>query len=93
MKSNFCVKTTPRFEKEFAKLDYYIQKIIKKWIEKYLIDCENPREKGRSLTANYTGKWRYRIGDYRVICQIEDEELIILAMSVGHRKKSLQVKK
>ena len=38
------------------------------------------------MTANRTGQWRYRIGDYRLICLIKDNELIILAMTVGHRR-------
>ena len=53
--------------------------------DKYLVECENPRAYGKGLTANRSGQWRYRIGDYRLICSIEDERLIILALSVGHR--------
>ena len=79
-------KTTSRFDKEFKKLDKYTKKMIKAWIEKNLIDCENPRTHGKGLTSNRSGQWRYRIGDYRLICEIQDNELIILALSVGHRK-------
>ncbi len=83
---SYSLETTPRFDKEFKKLDNYTKRILKGWIDKYLVDCENPRQKGKSLTANLSGRWRYRIGDYRLICQIEDDKLIILALSVGHRK-------
>ena len=47
---------------------------------------ENPRAKGKVLVANRTGQWRYRIGAYRVIVNIQDNELIILALEVGHRR-------
>ena len=81
----FRVETTARFDREFKKLDRYTQKMIKAWIEKNLVDCEDPRTHGKGLTANRSGQWRYRIGDYRLICAIEDERLVILALSVGHR--------
>lgn len=83
---SYSVKTTPRFDKEFKKLDKYTMKMIKAWINKNLVGCENPRVHGKGLTANRSGQWRYRIGDYRLICSIEDNELIILALSVGHRR-------
>lgn len=83
----YAVETTARFDKEFKKLDRYTQKMIKAWIEKNLVDCDNPRARGKALTANRTGQWRYRIGDYRLICLIKDNELIILAMTVGHRRE------
>lgn len=79
------VETTSRFDKEFKKLDRYTQRIIKGWIVKNLVGTDNPRAKGKGLTANRSGQWRYRIGDYRLICQIQDDTLVILALSVGHR--------
>ena len=84
---SYVVRTTPRFEKEFKKLDRYTMKMIKAWIEKNLSGCENPGVKGKALTANRKGQWRYRIGDYRLLCFIEDEELVILALSIGHRRE------
>ena len=83
----YKVRTTPRFDKEFRKLDKYTIRMIKAWIDKDLRDCDNPRQHGKGLTANRSGQWRYRIGDYRLICEIKDNELIILALSVGHRRE------
>ena len=83
----YNVELSDRFIKEFRKLDKYTQKIIWAWIDKNLVDCENPRAHGKGLTANRSGQWRYRIGDYRLICLIEDERLVILALSVGHRSE------
>lgn len=76
-----------RFKKDFKKLDKYTQKMLRAWIDKNLVDCENPRQHGKALTANRSGQWRYRIGDYRLICLIEDNKLIITALAVGHRRE------
>ncbi|WP_083505612.1 type II toxin-antitoxin system RelE family toxin [Gemelliphila asaccharolytica] len=55
-------------------------------MDKNLQNCINPREKGKALSYNRIGQWRYRIGNYRLICEIKDKELIILALEFGHRK-------
>ena len=84
---SYSVETTPRFDKEYKKLDCYTQKMIKAWVVKNLVGCDNPRVHEKALTANRTGQWWYRIGDYRLICLIKDNELIILAMTIGHRRE------
>lgn len=84
---SYSVETTSRFDKEFKKLDRYTQRMIKAWIDKNLEGCVDPRQHGKGLTANRSGQWRYRIGDYRLICQIEDEKLVILALNIGHRRE------
>ena len=83
----YNVETTTRFDREFKKLDRYTQQMIKSWIEKNLVGCSDPRQHGKGLTANRSGQWRYRIGDYRLICEIQEKKLIILALSVGHRQE------
>ena len=82
---SYSVETTPRFDREFKKLDRFTQRMLKAWIGKHLVGCDDPRASGKPLTANRKGQWRYRIGDYRLICAIEDDRLIVLALSVGHR--------
>ena len=84
--SGYRVETSPRFDREFKKLDRYTQRMLQAWIEKHLIDCTDPRQTGKGLVANRSGQWRYRIGDYRMICLIEDDRLVILALSIGHRR-------
>ena len=83
----YKVETTSRFDREFRKLDRYTQKMIAAWIDKNLEGCDDPRVHGKGLTANRSGQWRYRIGDYRLICEIEDNRLVILALTVGHRSE------
>ena len=72
--------------KQLKKLDKHIAALILGWIEKNLEGCENPRLHGKGLTADKAGQWRYRIGDYRLICEIEDEKIRIIVLEVGHRK-------
>ncbi len=84
----YTVQYTPGALKELKKLDKYTRQFILGWIEKNLIGCENPRQHGKGLTANLSGQWRYRIGDYRVISEIKDNEIIILVLTITHRKKA-----
>ncbi len=83
----YSVELSERFKKEFRKLDKYTQRMIRAWINKNLVNCTDPRQHGKGLTANRSGQWRYRIGDYRLICEIYDNELVILALTVGHRRE------
>jgi mRNA interferase RelE/StbE len=84
---SYRVETTARFDKEFKKLDGYTQRLIKAWIEKNLVGCSNPRQSGKGLAANRSGQWRYRIGDYRLLCLIEEDRLVLTALSIGHRRQ------
>ena len=61
--------------------------MLKSWIDKHLTDCDNPQAFGKGLAGDRTGQWRYRIGDYRLIVNIQDFRLVILALSVGHRRE------
>lgn len=81
----YTLVLTEEFEKQFCKLDRSVQTIVVKWIRKHLEDCEDPRASGKALSANLKGYWRYRIGDYRLLVEIRDEELIIVAISIAHR--------
>ena len=85
--TKYSVLLSERFKREFRKLDKYTQKMIRAWISKNLVECEDPRVHGKALSSNRKGQWRYRIGDYRLICIIEDDKLIITALSVGHRRE------
>lgn len=82
----WSLETSSRFDKEFKRLDRYTQKMIRAWVSKNLAETDNPRIHGKALTGNLTGLWRYRIGNYRLIVEIEDDRLVILAISVGHRR-------
>lgn len=73
-------------DKQLSKLDAGVRRVIVSWLLKHIDGCDDPRVYGKGLTANRAGEWRYRIGDYRVLCEIRDDELIVLAIAVGHRR-------
>lgn len=79
-----------RYEKEFHKnlksLDPSQARLILAWIKKNLDQSNNPREKGKRLKGKLNEYWRYRIGDYRLLCEIKDDQLILICIAVGHRK-------
>lgn len=79
------VSFTDKAEKEFLKLDKPVQKQIKKFIEK-IQNLKDPRSRGKSLVGNLIGLWRYRVGDYRILCRIIDDELVIMVVEIRHRK-------
>ena len=85
--TGYRVEYSERAIRELKRLDKYTRQMIYSWIGRNLVGCENPRAHGKALIANRKGQWRYRIGDYRLICHIEDEALIIIALSVGHRRE------
>lgn len=73
-------------QKAFEKLDRPTQIKIRDFLRERLIDAENPRLFGKKLTRQLSDFWRYRIEDYRIVCKIEDQELIILVVRVAHRR-------
>ena len=84
---NYKLEFTDRAKKQLKKLDKHTAALIIGWLEKNIENCDNPRIHGKGLVENKSGQWRYRIGDYRVICEIQDEEIIVLVLEVGHRRE------
>ena len=72
--------------KQIKKLDPATRKLIKSWIEKNLLKTDNPRQHGKGLTGNLSQYWRYRVGDYRILAEINDTEIIIIIVEIGHRR-------
>ena len=72
--------------KQLKKLDKSVSSLILGWIRKNLEGCNNPRIHGKALVANKSGQWRYRIGDYRILAEINDDEIVILVVNIGHRR-------
>ena len=78
---NFSAKAA----KLFNKLDKPIQRQLAAEIDK-ILSLDDPRQLGKSLTGELSGLWRYRAGDYRIVCEIQDNVLMILVVRVAHRK-------
>ncbi len=73
--------------KAFDKLDVPVKQRIRKFIRQRLEPSTNPRTLGAALTGPYAGRWKYRIGDYRLVCKLIDDRLIIVVLDVGHRSE------
>ena len=84
MKS-YSVIISPAAEKVIAKLDTTTQQRIKKYLQDKLIGCDNPRQYGKVLEGDLKNFWRYRVGDYRLIAEIQDDKVIILIVAVDKR--------
>ena len=80
----YHVEFSKRALKDIKKLDKATAALILGWIRKNLEGCENPRAHGKGLTANHSGEWRYRVGDYRLLAEIQDGKLVIIMLTVGH---------
>ncbi|MGE4578158.1 MAG: type II toxin-antitoxin system RelE/ParE family toxin [Desulfuromonadales bacterium] len=74
-------------EKQLRKLDQSIQKRLLGWLADRIEGCKNPRHFGEPLRGDLSGLWRYRVGDFRIICEIQDEKLVVLALAIGHRRE------
>ena len=72
--------------KSVEKIDSITRKRIRDFLEIRLAGLDDPRSLGHALTGPYRESWRYRVGDYRIICEIEDRRFVILAVEIGHRR-------
>ncbi len=84
---SFKVELSKSAKKDLKKLDIRTSTLIINWLRKNLEGCTNPRQHGKALVGNHSGKWRYRVGDYRIIADILDDKIVILVLNVGHRRE------
>ena len=82
----YQVVFTDKALKVLKKLDKSISRMLLAWIKKNLEGCDNPRIHGKALTGNHAGRWRYRVGDYRIMAEISDDTITIYVVNIGHRK-------
>ncbi len=75
-------------DRELSKLDAQHSSRILKFLQERVAKLENPRSIGKALQGSRLGEfWKYRVGDFRLICKIEDNRLVVLVLQVGHRKE------
>lgn len=72
--------------KDLKKISKPEQNKILKYLSEKIANLEDPRSTGKPLKGSLGGLWRYRVGDYRAICKIEDKSITILVLGVAHRK-------
>ncbi len=83
----WTIEVTRTAEKQIKKLDRVAQDLIVRFLRDRLKPADNPRQWGKPLHGEKKGLWRYRVGDYRLICDIQEERITILVLRVGHRKE------
>ncbi len=75
-------------QKNAKRLDPVIRKRIRQFLDERLATHENPHELGTALKGHALGGyWRYKVGDYRIICDIQDKRLVVLVVEIDHRKE------
>lgn len=81
---SYTVRFTPKAAKQVMKLDSAAAKRIRDFLEQKLSQLDNPRQLGRKLVSEEF--WRYRVGDYRILTNIDDDQILILIVEVAHRR-------
>ena len=83
----WTIEYDSRVVKDMKKLDRKVQQQINAYFDERIAPSSDPRTFGKSLESSFSGLWRYRIGDYRAICRIEDEHMVVLVVRISHRSK------
>jgi len=83
----WTVEFDDRARRELRKLDPKIQKTILRYLRERIAVVEDPKHIGKPLRLHLAGLWRYRVGDYRLICRIEENRLVVLVLKIGHRRE------
>ena len=82
---SYAIRFTPNAAKQVRKLDPTAAKRIRSFLEQKIAQLDNPRLLGKKLV--YEEFWRYRVGDYRILTNIDDDQILILIVEVAHRRK------
>ena len=83
----YTVEYSSKALKQLKKMDPFDARLLVSWIGRNLDGTEDPRRFGKGLVGDRSGEWRYRVGDYRILCFIRDDKLIIEVFSIGHRRE------
>lgn len=81
------IELTGEARKQLAKLGHAEARRIRDYLRQRIEPLDDPRQLGKSLKSRFGGLWRYRVGDYRLICELRDETLVVLVVRIGHRKE------
>ena len=84
----WSIELSVEAERDLHKLDSQHSRRILKFLHDRVAELDDPRSIGKALAGPRFGElWRYRVGDYRVICKIEDDRVVVLVLRLGHRKE------
>ncbi len=87
---NYSVEYTDEAIKQLRKMDRFTRTMILNWNSKHLDGTDNPYASGKALTGNKVGLWRYRMGDYKLISNIDKGKLVILLVEISHRSNKYE---
>ena len=88
----WTIDYTDTAKSQLRKLDQQTARRIVDYMDQRIAVLENPRSVGKALTGPLGGFWRYRVGDHRVICDIQDQRICVLVLRVSHRKEAYRQK-
>ena len=80
------IEFTGSARKQLKKLDKDEARLVLSFLRERVAPLEDPRKLGKPLKGQSAELWRYRAGDYRIVCDIQDEKVLVLVVRVGHRK-------
>jgi mRNA interferase RelE/StbE len=81
------VEFTASAARQLKKLDRNLQKRVLAYLRALVSECDDPRQRGKGLTGGLSGHWRYRVGDHRILCRIEQGQLVVVVLQLGHRSE------
>ena len=81
------VEISPRAQRQLDELDKPIARRISKFLYERIGKLADPRQIGERLQGTLSEFWRYRVGDYRIVCTLEHDRLVVLVLRVGHRRE------
>jgi mRNA interferase RelE/StbE len=84
---NWTIEFDFRAQREFDRLDKAVALRVSKFLYQRVAHLENPRQIGERLHGTLSDYWKYRVGDYRIICSLEDDRLVVLVLRIGHRRE------
>lgn len=81
------IEVTDVARKQLKKMGNAEARLIRDYLRKRVQPLDDPRQLGKPLKGQLSELWRYRVGDYRLVCQLQDDKLVVLLVRVGHRKE------
>ena len=83
----WTVELSSGAERQLRKLDPATARRLGMYLRRLVAETADPRERGKALTGPMTGLWRYRVGDYRLVCELMEQRLVVLVVRLGHRSR------
>ena len=83
----WIIKIKETAQRQLARLDPQTRNRIIHFLHEHIMGCTDPRHTGKALRMNMKGLWRYRVGDYRIICQLQNETVTVMVLEIGNRRE------